>query len=83
MTTCIINSQSNFAFILFEEIVDKGIILVFDNDKKFLFSVQIKYSNSIEIALPVNGGHFYIVSYYDDKKIQKEVFIGNQKSELA
>jgi len=83
MATCIINSKSNYAFILFEEIIKQGVILVFDSDKKFLFSNNIKLSNSIEVALPTTGGKFFIQSYYDDKKIMKEVFIGKQENTTA
>ncbi len=75
MSTCIINSKSNYAFILYEEIVKQGVILVFDSNKQFLFSQKIKLSNSIELALPITGGKFFIQSYYDDKKILKEIYI--------
>ncbi len=81
MATCIINIKSNYAFILYEEIVKQGVILIFDENKIFQSSKKINLSNSIDIALPISGGRFHIHSYYDDKIILKEVFIG--KHELA
>ncbi len=80
MATCIINSKANHAFILYEEIIKQGVILIFDSNKQFLFSHSIHESNSTELILPEIDSKFNIVTYYNDIKLIKEVHIGIEQN---
>lgn len=75
MATCIVNCNLNHAFILFEEKIQQGVILVFDSSHQFLHCRMISNSNSFNLELPNRKGKYYTIIYYDDLVMKKTFYV--------
>ncbi len=80
MATCIINNRSNRAFVLYEELIKRGVILIFDSNNRFLFSVPIINTNSIELNFRDVSGKIKLITFYRNTKLIKEIHIGIEQN---
>jgi len=75
MATCIVNCKVNQVFILFDQKIKNGAILIFDSSHHFINSYEIEDSNSVNIILPHQEGKYYFITYYDKEIIKKTMYI--------
>ena len=80
MATCIINNKSNHAFVLYEELIKQGVVLIFDSNNKFLFSAPIQNTNSIKLSFHDISGKIKLITFYNDTKLTKEIHIGKEQN---
>jgi len=75
MAVCILNSKFNQVFILFEEKIKHGAILIFDSSHQFINSYKIEDNNSVDLELPNIEGKYFFITYYEKEIIKKTLYI--------
>ena len=78
MSDCIISIVSSKALVQFDELIEKGVVLVFDESKKLHECIMITNNNSVYFKLPESHNRYLIHIFYNKNEIVKKVTVLNK-----
>lgn len=82
MADCIISIVSGKVLVQFDELIAKGVILIFDESKKLHDCIMITNNNSVNFKLPESHSRYSIHIFYDKYEIVKKVAVLNKNKEI-